>query len=319
MRAPHILPALAAAIALASASHIAHSPLLAAGQRDTMLTPVSWLVQHLHDPNLVILQVGESYATGHVPGAQAASLNQFAAPRNMSAAGPTPALSLELPTDDQLKATLESFGITDRSRIIIVESENYHSPSTRIYLTLVHAGFGSRTSLLDGGLPAWKAAGQPTTADTTPATKSSLSALKTVAVTVDAAYLQGHTKATGIAIVDVRSPAAWAGVEGAGQRGMPQVFGHIPGSVSLPLEDLWDDTTSTLKPASDLEKRFAEAGVKPGDTVIGYCYIGQRATATLFAAQTLGHPVLLYDGSMEEWTALKLPVEKPVKKSGGLR
>ena len=37
--------------------------------------------------------------------------------------------------------------------------------------------------------------------------------------------------------------------------------------------------------------------MKPGDTVIGYCHIGQQATAMLFAARTLGHPVLLYDGS----------------------
>jgi thiosulfate/3-mercaptopyruvate sulfurtransferase len=42
--------------------------------------------------------------------------------------------------------------------------------------------------------------------------------------------------------------------------------------------------------------------VKPGDTVIAYCHIGQQATAAIFAARTLGHPVLLYDGSFEDWS-----------------
>jgi thiosulfate/3-mercaptopyruvate sulfurtransferase len=34
----------------------------------------------------------------------------------------------------------------------------------------------------------------------------------------------------------------------------------------------------------------------------------------MFAAQTLGHPVLLYDGSFEDWARRDLPVENPSKK-----
>ena len=56
---------------------------------------------------------------------------------------------------------------------------------------------------------------------------------------------------------------------------------------------------------------FRAAGVKPGDTIIGYCHIGQQATAMLFAARTLGYNVLLYDGSFTEWQKKDLPVENP--------
>jgi thiosulfate/3-mercaptopyruvate sulfurtransferase len=53
----------------------------------------------------------------------------------------------------------------------------------------------------------------------------------------------------------------------------------------------------------------------PGDTVIAYCHIGQQATAVLFAARTLGHPVLLYDGSFEDWSRhAGFPVEGPEAK-----
>ena len=56
---------------------------------------------------------------------------------------------------------------------------------------------------------------------------------------------------------------------------------------------------------------FTKAGVKPGDTVITYCHIGQQATAVLFAARTLGYKVMLYDGSFEDWSRRDLPVDNP--------
>jgi thiosulfate/3-mercaptopyruvate sulfurtransferase len=64
-----------------------------------------------------------------------------------------------------------------------------------------------------------------------------------------------------------------------------------------------------LKSAEELQGLFDAAGIKPGDTVIAYCHIGQQATAVLFAARTLGHRVLLYDGSFEDWVLRDLPVE----------
>lgn len=296
-----------------------HSPVRAASPRDSMLTPVSWLAQHLNDPNLVILQVGEeaTYKKSHVPGAQAASMNELAAPMDHSASAPPSQLMLELPTNDSLRTTLQGFGVSDNSRIVIVESDNWFSQSTRIYLTLVHAGLGANTSLLDGGLTAWTAAGQRTTSDIPPAKAGTLSPLKTVQVTVDHAYVEAHEKTPGVTIVDARSTEAWEGKQNSATREGEQKFGHIPGAQSLPFGKLWDADKSALRPAAELEKLFADAGVKPDDTIIGYCWVGQFATAMLFAAQTVGHKVLLYDGSMDEWSKLNLPLEMPVKKGGG--
>ena len=60
-----------------------------------------------------------------------------------------------------------------------------------------------------------------------------------------------------------------------------------------------------------MQKLFADAGVKPGDTVVAYCHIGQQATAVLLAARTLGFKVLLYDGSFEDWSRKDYPVDNP--------
>jgi thiosulfate/3-mercaptopyruvate sulfurtransferase len=289
----------------------------AASPRESMLTSVSDLASAIDrkDPTLVILQTGSqaTYTAGHIPGAYRATMTQFSTPMDMS--GNT--LMTELPTEAALRATLESFGITAKSHIVLAESDTNHPPTTRIYLTLVHAGLGSNTTLLDGGLAAWKAAGHPTSTDVPVPTKSTMAPLSTVAVTVDAAYVQAHEKTPGTVILDMRTAAAWNGIEAVDSKDGTKRYGHIPGARSLPYPKLWNDDGTALRTAAELERAFADAGVKPGDTIIGYCYVGQNATATIFAAKTLGHPALLYDGSMEEWGKLGLPLEMPEKKGGG--
>ena len=86
--------------------------------------------------------------------------------------------------------------------------------------------------------------------------------------------------------------------------------GHIPGAKNLPFNSLGDDSLQFL-PVDELRRRFAAVGVQPGDTVAAYCHIGQQATVVLFSARLLGHPIRLYDGSMNDWETRKLPLENP--------
>jgi thiosulfate/3-mercaptopyruvate sulfurtransferase len=77
--------------------------------------------------------------------------------------------------------------------------------------------------------------------------------------------------------------------------------GHIPGAASVPWASLYDEESARLKSADELRAVFAAAGFEPGDTVVGYCHIGQYATAMLFAARSLGYDIRLFDGSFQEW------------------
>ena len=71
-----------------------------------------------------------------------------------------------------------------------------------------------------------------------------------------------------------------------------------------------------LKSQAELRALFDRAGIAPDDTVVGYCHIGQQATAMLFAARLLGHPVLLYDGSFQDWSrGTDAPVEASAAKA----
>jgi thiosulfate/3-mercaptopyruvate sulfurtransferase len=285
-----------AAIAFLVTIHVAQAQSPAATRARLTVTP-KWLAAHLRDSNLVLLHVAmmdderSDYDKGHIAGARFMLMDDLSAP----AGDPDTGLNLEMPTADTLRAQLARLGISDRSRIVVYNASSDASHGTRVMFTLDYAGLGDRSVLLDGGLAGWKAAGLPlTTAVPTP-TVGTLSALHVRPIVVDAAFVRSHVNTPGYRVLDGRAAVFYDGVRSTAKR-----QGHIAGAKSLPFNEVTDDT-GHLKSAPALTALFARAGVSQRDTVIAYCHIGQQATAVLFAARTLGHPVLLYDGSFQDW------------------
>ncbi len=209
-----------------------------------------------------------------------------------------------------LRERLAALGISDASHVVVYFSQEWISPATRVMFTLDYAGL-ERVSLLDGGVEAWTRAGHPLTADVPAPRAGHLAPLETKPLIVDAAFVRAHLNTPGFAIVDARTPGFYDGTQTGGRPDHRHKTGHIPGARSVPFSETVDARVS-LKPAGELAALFTTAGVKPGDTVIAYCHIGQQATATLFAARTLGFTALLYDGSFEDWSRhADYPVENP--------
>lgn len=273
-------------------------PALAAAPRESLLVSPARLAKQVNDPRLVLLHVGrkEDYAARHLPGARHVSLADVSV-SDTSATG----LHLEMPPAEDLRARLQKLGISDQSRVVVYYANDWVSPATRIVFTLDYAGLGDRTSLLDGGMGAWVGAGHPVTAEVPPAREGKLSPLKLRPLVVDAAYVRANAAKPGVAIVDARLPAFYDGIDTGGSPESPHKTGHIRGAHTFPFQQVTDDAV-IFRPAAELRTLFDKAGVKPGDTIVGYCHVGQQATAMLFAARTLGHKVLLYDGSFEDWS-----------------
>jgi thiosulfate/3-mercaptopyruvate sulfurtransferase len=271
--------------------------LAVAAPRASIVVEPAWLAQHIKDPNLVLLHVGDKdeYAAGHIPGARLVSLNDI----SVSGEGEK-GLMLEMPAAEDLRQRLEKLGISDNSRVVVYFGKDRISPTTRVVFTLDYAGLGARTSLLDGGQPAWVKNGGILTKDAPPARTGKLSPLKIQPIVVDAAFVKSHAGAKGFAVVDARDASYYQGVDTGEHMGEKQRTGHVHGALSVPFTEPYDD--GALRSPQALEALFTKAGVKPGDTVIGYCHIGMQATAMLFAAKSLGHPVLLYDGSFQDWS-----------------
>lgn len=298
-----------ASAALLSWPSVASAQVHNGSSRDRLVVTPAWLAQHLHDPDLVVLQVGvkDTYDAGHIPGARFLDWMNF---HNMDQKPGE--LTLEMPAAPMLHDALENVGVSDKSRVVIYASDDYWSPSTRIVLTLDYAGL-TNVQYLDGGLKGWTAAGNGVSKDAPLPKKGTLAPLTPHPVVVDAAFVQAHARTPGFAIVDARGAQFYDGTTGGGQRGQTKKFGHIPGALNAPFDQFATDD-GRLKPNEEIKAIFDKAGVKPGDTIIGYCHIGQQATAMLFAARTLGHDVLLYDGSFEDWNNRNLPLENPKEK-----
>jgi thiosulfate/3-mercaptopyruvate sulfurtransferase len=279
----------------------------AADARSALVVDAAWLAGHIDDANLVLLHVGDAddYAGAHIPGARLVSLDDVSISEHTR-----DGLMLEMPAAEDLRARLEKLGIAADSRIVVYYAEDWVSPATRIVFTLQYAGLDERTALLDGGMAAWKkhggALGKAAPREelgkaALRAKPGSLAALDTQALIVDADYVRANLDTPGIAIVDARAPVYYDGIERGGAHGQKDLAGHIKGARSIPYTSL-TDAQLRLRPQAELRALFDQAGVKPGDTVIGYCHIGQQATAVLFAARLLGHPVRLYDGSFQDWS-----------------
>jgi thiosulfate/3-mercaptopyruvate sulfurtransferase len=276
-----------------------------AQEPSSLLVDIDWLSQHVNDRGLVILHVGnrQEYDAGHIPGARFITEEDVAAPHDHS--NPKD-MMLELPPVDALRAKVASFGISDDSRIVVYFGKNGGVPSaTRIVFTLDYLGLGDRTSLLNGGLAAWQRAGKTVTAAAPPVVAGKLSARPPKSLVVDAEFVKSVRQRPNHTLVDARAAVFYQGI----QPTMNNVSGHIPGAVNIPFTEITD--TELRIDRARIEGLFRKAGVKPCDTVVAYCHVGQQATAVVFAARLLGHPVVMYDGAFQDWAVNNRgPVEK---------
>ncbi len=269
--------------------------------QESLLVSTDWLARHLNDDLLVLLQVGDKdeYLAGHIPGGQFITLADISTPRGSG-------LALELPPVAQLQAVFEKLGVTDKSRIVVYFGKDWVSPTARVFFTLDYLGLGERTSILDGGLPAWRKEGRQVTAEVRQPKPGHFSPRTNPKLVVDAAWVKAHLNQPGVIILDARASKFYSGAE-AGQ--MPR-GGHIPGAKNIPFSSLVEDSNK-FKSVAALRELFIAAGVKPGDTLATYCHIGQQASLLYFAARYLGYEAHLYDGSFEDWSHRpELPVEK---------
>ena len=284
----------------------------ASDARAKILVSTAWLASQLSDPDLVLLHVGEKaeYDREHLPGARFVRLDDIADSDHEKPG----ALMLQVPSNESLREKLAALGISDNSRVVVYYGNDWVTPATRVVFTLDYAGLGNQSSLLDGGMQQWKREKRALTSTVPNPVKGTLSGLKTKPLVVDADWVKSNIGKPGISVVDGRAAVFYDGVQAGGGHAGRHRSGHIAGAKSIPFTEITNEQLQFKSPA-ELLAIFAKAGVKPGDTVVGYCHIGQQATGMLFAARSLGYKVLLYDGSFEDWSARSsYPVETGASK-----
>jgi thiosulfate/3-mercaptopyruvate sulfurtransferase len=270
--------------------------------REPMLVTVDWLAGHLNDPSLVLLQIGErkDFDKGHIPGAQFLEYESISTPHNH-----TEGLMLELPPLEQLVSVFERLGVSNRSHIILYFGTDWVSPTTRVYWTLDYLGLGDRTSILNGGLVAWQATHHSVSNEVKQPVKGSITTAPRKEIVADAGWVSSHLHRPGVTIIDARTHEFYNGSQSDGN---PR-SGHIPGASNLSYLDAIDQDNNKFKSPDVLQELFRAAGLKPGNLMVSYCHIGQRATVLYFTAKMLGYDAKMYDGSWEDWSHRKdLPI-----------
>ncbi|KAL2823474.1 Rhodanese-like domain-containing protein [Aspergillus cavernicola] len=120
-----------------------------------------------------------------------------------------------------------------------------------------------------------------------------------------------------VEILDARSQGRWAGTDPEPRPGLSS--GHIPGSKSLPFQELLDPETRGFLPPAELRKIFEEREVDATKSIISSCGTGVTATIieTALGLAEYGDPSIrrIYDGSWTEWAQRVKPTDGLIKKA----
>jgi thiosulfate/3-mercaptopyruvate sulfurtransferase len=236
----------------------------------------------------------DDYAEAHLPGAVFVDL-----PAELAAAPAAGTGRFPLPALEDVQAAARRWGIREGSVVVAYDDRSGVS-AARAAWVLRWAGF-ERVRVLDGGLRAWVAAGQPT--------------IREVPRPVPGDAVLSGGRLEPIGADDVRLFAERGALLDA--RGAKQfAAGRIPSALSLPATELLDDD-GVLRPVDQVRRRLVDLGVPLGSPIAVSCGAGIAATFTALALSALGEEVAVYVGSWSEWTADPArPVERDLTEVG---
>jgi thiosulfate/3-mercaptopyruvate sulfurtransferase len=252
-----------------------------------MIVSTQWLADHLNDPNVVILQIGQNkaqYDEHHIPGARYLDFDDFMVDHD--------GIHSELPAVDKLKGTFEKLGVSDNSHVVLYTLD-WYPMAARGYYTLDYLGHGEKTSLLDGGYQQWKAENRPLSTDpVTPArTTFTPHVNENVRALLEEAQAVSQDGSGKAVLVDSRPPKRYRD-------------GHLPGATNVYWKEtiVDEDKSPVFLPPDQLRALFKSRGITDGEKLVTYCEIGWQASHVYFVAKYLGYNDAMYDGSFNEWS-----------------
>ena len=276
--------------------------------RPEMLVTTSWLAEHLHDPDLIVLSIGASpefYGKGHIPGARQIMLTEIAVTRD--------GVPNELPPVETLRRTFAAAGVSLNGRVVLY-GERFNLLAARAYYTLDYLGVAQRASLLDGGLEKWKAEGRPLSTDTPAVTPATLVVSPRPEILIDTAAMRklAQMKPGSLTLLDARPTKEFSGEQRSEDVAKA---GHIPGAHGLYWMDLLVSRENpVLRPEAELRQMYAGVNASPGRPLVTYCRTGMQSAFDYFVAKYLGYEPSMYDASFFEWSKNDLPVETSPQK-----
>lgn len=205
---------------------------------------------------------------------------------------------------DKIRNSFSNAGLKNESHIVIYD-DGALKDAGHVFWVMETYGH-PRVSVLDGGLPGWKALGAPVTDKVSAITKSNyipsidphrLSTLLSIRLAVDN---------SNVTIIDSRSESEYLGLESEAKQS-----GHIPSSINIPSGYNLTQVNGVprVKSIDELNELYGEAD--PLKQSIVYCNRGKESAKTYLIMRSMGRDVSVYDGAWLEWgNDVSLPIEQ---------
>ncbi|GAB3558783.1 sulfurtransferase [Spelaeicoccus albus] len=235
------------------------------------------------------------YDAGHLPGARYVDMErELTGPGSRAREGRHP-----LPRIADLQASARRWGLREGQAVVAYDDSSGLAAS-RLWWLLRDAGVAD-VRVLDGGFPAWVAAGGDVTTDVPDAERGDVFLFDGYMPRIDADGAAAFA-ASG-RLFDARAAERFRGeIEPA-----DPVAGHIPGARSAPATDSLDNGKFAGDDA--LRAHFAELGIRAGSDVAVYCGSGITAAQQALALEAVGVRASVYPASWSGWLAELRPVE----------
>ena len=204
-----------------------------------------------------------------------------------------------LPDVEGLQELIRYLNISPEHHVVVYDDEG-GAWAGRLIWNLHCLGF-ENTSLLNGGIHAWLAAGLPTTSEVEQF--EPVSAL----VQVDQAKIQQYrieyaellekVQSSQVQLWDCRTEDEYTGLRLAARRG-----GHIPNALHFEWSTALNrENHLRLHPLERTQQRLEQLGFNLNEPVVVYCQSHHRSGLAYILGRLFGWNIQAYDGAWSEW------------------
>ncbi|WP_417518417.1 3-mercaptopyruvate sulfurtransferase [Minwuia sp.] len=264
------------------------------------LVSTEWLAQHLNAPDVRVVDASwymkhlgrdpkAEFKAEHIPGAVYFDIDDIADTDSD--------LPHMMPSAEKFSSRCRRLGLGDGVRIVIYDGGGCTAAARAWWM---FRAFGhDDVSVLDGGLPKWKAENRPLADLPDVPRERHLSARYNTFLVRDVDQVLDNVKRNREQVLDARSAGRFAGTDPEPREGLRS--GHIPNSLNLPYQEMFK-ADGTFKDATGLQAAFDRAGIDMKKPVVTTCGSGVTACVLALGLHLIGHrQTAVYDGSWTEW------------------